>query len=447
MPREGDIHSEADSNDDVERQSELDEYQKAMSAISRGLRPDPITGEIETADIIRYINTHIDDPNVKKFLSESTNRQRRVKEERRRALATFDVNRLHVEPRSAWLVSLEYSGLTTDPRLDDTWDIPGSSSAGSSSNGGEAKDEPQQTFQLFCYIRDGPGEEGGDNSRHIEEFVGLPTSQQIENFIKLCMAKPLECFEPFIPTTLAFSQNLAVHEAALKPFLNTLPWPCTAIFETPEIRRRMQDQAFAYGEKAFRDYIAHANELKEAGNVAYTKGKRSEAVAKYQEGADLMESLLFRKLSDEGARDLETRKLLAVCLANCAVARLMEVPGEQRDAEGARKDAEGAIKADPDYAKGYLRLSRAQEALGNLSAAQDALVRGLRQKSLKEHWGLADHLILLQTGGNGLPKEKVEFDKWLKNVLEVDQVSAVRMSNIDGAWKRRCDDHAKTLTK
>jgi len=122
----------------------------------------------------RYVDTHVDDPDVQRFFSMSEKRSERKKQRRVQDLANFDINQLRVFPGTSWLISLEYAGLTTDERQDDKWDIPKPKSKV------EPKGEPQPRFQLFCYIREGPGTDGGDNSRHVDEFIGLPTSKQIE---------------------------------------------------------------------------------------------------------------------------------------------------------------------------------------------------------------------------------------------------------------------------
>jgi hypothetical protein len=76
-----------------------------------------------------------------------------------------------------------------------------------------------------------------------------------------------------------------------------------------------------------------------------------------------------------------------------------------------------------------------------MSAAKDALARGLRQKGLENNFGLADHLILLQTNKKGLPPEKDEFRRWLKNIQTEDPDSAEGMRDLGGAWKMRCRMH------
>lgn len=72
----------------------------------------------------RYIDTHVDDPDVQRFFSMSEKRSERKKQRRVQDLANFDINKLRVIPGTSWLISLEYAGLTTDERQDDKWDIP-----------------------------------------------------------------------------------------------------------------------------------------------------------------------------------------------------------------------------------------------------------------------------------------------------------------------------------
>lgn len=166
------------------------------------------------------------------------------------------------------------------------------------------------------------------------------------------MAAPLEIYEPSIPRTLAFSYNLNPHRTALLPFLHSLPFPCNHIFETAEIHQRMADQAYPVGERRYREYIELATKLKDAGNEAYSRGNREEALEKYREAIYELDKLLLKSLSEAPERDKETKELLAVCWANTSAAKLLDVPGEAKDAEGARNAAEKALEVNGDYAKG-----------------------------------------------------------------------------------------------
>ncbi|KAJ3503926.1 hypothetical protein NLJ89_g8212 [Agrocybe chaxingu] len=191
-----------------------------------------------------------------------------------------------------------------------------------------------------------------------------------------------------------------------------------------------------------------ATKHKEQGNAAYAKGERERAVECFQEGVEVLERLMLKALSHPPERDAETRKLLAVCYANCAAARMLVVErGEERDLKAALEDAEKAIKTDPTYAKAYTRLSRAHESLGNAYEAQEALVRGLRLKDLNKHYGLADHLLLLQTNDKGLASlTSIDaFDAWLNSMLVDDKETAVLMKDLGGAWQQRCDEYRKSI--
>jgi len=428
---------------DVEKE-ELDAgRQEALKEMTKHLTPDPITGEVEFTDIIQYINTHADDPLVKKYFSSSSKSAARKKEKRKQAVANFDPSTLRIQFNSAWLVSLEYSGLTSEERWDDKWNFE--DEAGKKEREEQLKAPPQQTFQIYCYIREGPEAiGGGDDSRHVEEYIGLPTSQQVEDFVKVCMAMPMACWKPCIPQNLYFTRNLRSHEAALLPFLRNLPLPFSFLFETDEIHNRVREQDFKKAEKAFKKYIDLATKLKDEGNKAFQRGDRHEAVDKFQQAAEDLDKLLLKSISEEQTREAETRRLLAVCMGNCSAARMLTVDGE-KDARGAVVDAERAIAADPTYAKAYIRLSRAHEALGEAFEAQNAIVQGLRHKELENHFGLADHLISLQTGGKGLQSlsDKTSFDTWVHRTLVEDEKSALMMKDIRGAWRRRCDDHGK----
>jgi len=70
--------------------------------------------------------------------------------------------------------------MTTDERPEDKWDIPKPQRK-------LPEGPPQETYQIFCYIREGPGtpSHGEENSRYSEEFVGVPTSKQVEEWVIL----------------------------------------------------------------------------------------------------------------------------------------------------------------------------------------------------------------------------------------------------------------------
>lgn len=85
----------------------------------------------------------------------------------------------------------------------------------------------------------------------------------------------------------------------------------------------------------------------------------------------------------------------------------------------------------------YARLSKAYEASGDLSKAQDALAEGLRVPELENEVGLVDMLIHLQTGGLGLPEDAEEFLRVSRRIIAEDFESAERVKDIRGLWRER----------
>ncbi|KAF8155611.1 hypothetical protein B0H34DRAFT_714033 [Crassisporium funariophilum] len=402
-----------------------------MRALGRHLSPDPLTGEIEMSDIIQFITMNPDHPDVKKFFAETAGSDEKRKQDRIDA-QTFDLSTLSVQPGTAWLISLEYSGLSTEKTIGvDKEELERLS-----------REQPQHTFQLFCYIKEGPGTDGGDNFRTMEEFVGMPNSRQVESFIRVSMAKPITYFKPSIPNTLCFSFNLTQHQDALLPFLNSFPFPFNFIFEPAELSQRIKEKTFVHHEIRFKRYMKIAQELKDAGNTAYAQKNREEAIKAYAKAVAHLEKTMFAAAEGD-ERETEVKAMMAVCFANSSAARM--IPGEGFDAAEAVKDAEAAIESDANYAKAYIRLSRAHEALGDAGQAQEAITRALRRPQLENHHGLVDHLISLQTEGKGIPQDRDSFQAWLQNLLVDDQVSRKRMQGIGGEWRMRCEKQKQQL--
>ena len=90
----------------------------------------------------------------------------------------------------------------------------------------------------------------------------------------------------------------------------------------------------------------------------------------------------------------------------------------------------------------YVRISKAHEALGEYSQAEEAIAKALRTPQLENHDGLVDQLIKLQTGGKGLPNEHDVVVEWTKRVFDEGE-SAERMRDVGGLWRRRCEAHKK----
>lgn len=92
-------------------------------------------------------------------------------------LSTFDVKKLRVQPNSIWLILLSFIGMSNQENTGSTWPGLDTSDLTSSypKNG-----EPAQIFHLYCLVKD--NDPDGDY-RYIEDFVGLPTSQQVEKYV------------------------------------------------------------------------------------------------------------------------------------------------------------------------------------------------------------------------------------------------------------------------
>jgi len=68
-------------------------------------------------------------------------------------------------------------------------------------------------------------------------------------------------------------------------------------------------------------------------------------VDKFNEAARRLDKLLLKVLSEEKEKDAETRRLLAICLSNCAAARMLVINSE-KDIKNALADAERPIIYD-----------------------------------------------------------------------------------------------------
>ncbi|KAF9528349.1 hypothetical protein CPB83DRAFT_835841 [Crepidotus variabilis] len=307
-----------------------------------------------------------------------------------------------------WLVSLDYFGLTTEERWGDNWDTGDQETTHGKKRAEERGGAPGQSFQLTCKIREGPEVLGigDDDVRKVSVFLGLPTWNEIEEFT----------------------------------FFNQFKPPFTWIFETDQIRDNIGEKDLKRANESFRKYMKYSEDLKERGNKAFAGGRREEAVAKFQDAAENLDKLLLKKISEPHEKEAQTRLLLAICLSNCSAAIMLVVDG-QKDVDGSIKDAERAIIADATCPKSYNRLSRAYEEQGNIFEAQRALARGLCVKKLENHYGLADHFILLRTQEKGLKAMgKEEYESWWNLTFVEDKRMADLMDGLEGSWKKRLED-------
>ena len=161
--------------------------------------------------------------------------------------------------------------------------------------------------------------------------------------------------EPCLPNLLVLSNRLKDHEAALRPFLDSLPAP----FEWRMIPRHLEEEAadFQYlkGQHDYSLYMRFAAEKKEEGNKAFAAKQGTEAVAAYEEAVRLLDKarIAIVEIDDESKKKL--KNLHAICFANCSAARLLS--GESRDPVQALACAKKAVVADEYYAKGCVAVS------------------------------------------------------------------------------------------
>lgn len=164
------------------------------------------------------------------------------------------------------------------------------------------------------------------------------------------MAAPIKCWTPAFPRVLGLTYNLRQHEENLTPFLNSIRFPFTWMFEPEDLYLRLREKEHKEAEESYRSYMKYSKDRKDEGNAAFQRGDREGAIAKFHEAAENLERLLLRKISEPEEKDAEVRHALAICLSNSAAARMIAIDGK-KDARGAIQDAEGAIKADPAYPK------------------------------------------------------------------------------------------------
>ncbi|KAF8884885.1 hypothetical protein CPB84DRAFT_1850516 [Gymnopilus junonius] len=393
-------------------------------AVGLKIRPDPLTGKVEMGDFAQYLQSNMDDPDVARMMGSIIGAYGKLEEERSNARNTVvNFSSIPVQKFTLWSIQLQFSGLelptgeplrSNDPR--------------------RTQEGVKQTFSLSCYIKVGPGMDS-DIDRLVQSFVGLPDSNQVENFIREAILRPYPPLESYVPNMILLSGNLRQHEAALHPFLDSLPAPFQWKIAPQRYEEREGETHYFRSLVNFERYLEIADEKKEEGSKAFAAKNGVAAVGAYREAIDYIEKALIKT---HGILDVEMNERAlnakAVYCANCSAARLLK--GDAMDAHKALKDAESAIKSSAHYVKAYVRLSRAYEALGDYRQAEESIARALRLPQLENHGGLVDHLIMLQTDGKGLPKDRNAFADWSRKLL-FENESAERMKSVGGLWRKR----------
>ncbi|KXN89083.1 hypothetical protein AN958_06352 [Leucoagaricus sp. SymC.cos] len=375
------------------------------------VQPDPVTGKIGVDSLMKYI-IESRNPRLKQVLQ---NGARLVEQQRRESAIDWsivDFSTFPVRENVTWWLR--------STRLSD----------------GGTLEEPSR-FMLECMTYGNKI----DAPRLVDKYRTLPKPEELLHFIRRCMAKPLPGLEPCLPTILIIQRDFQSHAPFLKQFLSSLPAPFSWAIES-EAASSCSQSIFSYDIP-----LDMARKSKAEGNRLYREGNRQGAIVAYTDAIDRLMNAFRSDPNKEKSKEAE--KLLAICSANRSATYLL--PGEEVDRDSdlheAWKNGQVAIRVDPSYAKGYMRVSTAHQRLGHLRKAQETLVNGLRRLDLQNEPGLVDRLILLQTDGNGLPDNLEEFLAWQELILVEDEESARMIKGVNGLWKRRLEGHLEKLQK
>jgi len=396
---------------------------KVLEAMVRKIPANPFTGQVGLNEIMNYFQYNSDMPVIMEILDQS------MKEEENRKkvdVSSFDFASLvsTIKRNTDWRITME---------LLHQVDANGKYH---NANYASRIEGLQPVFALTCIVWDMSG-----GLKLTDEFIGLPTSAVVLEFVQRCIAQPLPGLKPELPATLMFTSNLKAQAEGARLFLDSLPKPFEWTVESSALDTSLKE-AFYLGSQILCDkYMELAEELKTKGNEAFVKGDRPAAIEAYEQAIIRGIEAYSERLPEDKAT--EGLKMLAMCHSNLAAACL--IPGDGMDAKRALIEAKKAEGVDPTYGKAYLRTARAYQELGQLGEAQEAIVRALRRPDLRDDMGLINRLIELQTGGDGLPATVHAFDKWMQDILVNDKESARRLEGIGGAWKKRCAEHRRAL--
>ncbi|XP_006464176.1 hypothetical protein AGABI2DRAFT_226231 [Agaricus bisporus var. bisporus H97] len=395
----------------TERLRSLGVDEPIITDIMKSVKPDPVTGKIGVDALMKYLMEG-KNPRLTNVLQNGA----RTLEQRRQGpidWSTMNFSTLPIRGNVTWWLKLT--------RLTD---------------GGTLRTPAR--FMLECMTYG----DRIDATRYVDKYRLNPNSDEVLNFVRWCMAKPLPGQEPCLPTVLIIQHNLRKHAPILGPFLNTLPRPFSWAFESEDLLQLTSSRSlFSYDIS-----MGRAEECKDEGNKLFNKRDRHGAILAYTTAIDILMNAFRSDPNQKKNRDAE--KLLAVCSANRAAAYLLpdsSQTGDMEDLHEAWKDGEVAICTYPSYAKGYVRISTAHQRLGNTQKAKEAIARGLRRTDLRDDAGLVDRLIELQTDGKGLSEDEEEFLAWKELILVEDDESAKMMKDVDGLWRRRLSDHLTHL--
>jgi len=321
-----------------------------------------------------------------------------------------------IRHESFWVLQLEHTGMV------DASGRPLFSSVAHNTPGS------RPTFMIYCY-------DDREAFRVTQECDSLPTSATVLQTLRRAIAKPLPPLKPELPWFLLISIKFKQHLPDLKPFLDSLPTPFHWRLETQEEVENLKEGIWKLNEDGVRKALVSADKLKSAGNAAFTRKNRSEAVKAYSGAIDALTDVL--SMTPDIEDEKKAKKQLAICYANRAAAYLISGAGE--DPNKAIKDGKSAQQWDPTYSKAYIRQATAHQLLGNTEIAKDAVAGALHLPELENDTGLVDRLIELYTDGNGLSDDETIFKNWTVDILINDKKSSERLQGLKGEWRRRLD--------
>jgi hypothetical protein len=220
--------------------------------------------------------------------------------------------------------------------------------------------------------------------------------------VRTAILKPLPPSRPSLPWDLMISSRLIPHLALARPFLESLPAPFHWRIETAEQAEEVSEGVHQKNVEVVSKGRKLGADEKAVGNAAFAKQDRKGAIAAYSRAVDAYVEALSSK--PDAASEKDSKRQLAICLANRAAAHLLA--GEGVDAQAALEDGEAAAKVDPTYVKAYaapasrschaqtmpsyIRQASAYLQLQAKGKALDVIARAMQRPELANDRGLIE---------------------------------------------------------
>ncbi|GLB35307.1 hypothetical protein LshimejAT787_0208720 [Lyophyllum shimeji] len=384
-----------------------------MKAIVGKIPPNAVTGRAALADIMKYMSENPEDLETVMKSMEHLDLDKKGE-----GLSGYDFASLgpKIRHESFWVLQLEHTGI-----LD-------ASGRSTSTSAAHSTPGARPTFMIYCY-------DDHETFRVTQQCDSLPTSATVLQALHRAIAKPLPPLKPELPWFLLISIKFKQHLPDLKPFLDSLPAPFHWRLETQEEAENLKEGIWKLNEDGVRKALASADKMKSAGNAAFTRKDRAEAIKAYSRAIDALTDVL--SMTPDIEDEKKAKKQLAICHANRAAVHLLAGAGE--DPKKAIEDGKSAQEWDHTYAKAYIRQATAHQLLGYPELAKDAVAAALKLPELENDSGLVDRLIELYTDGKGLSNDEAVFKNWTLDIMINDSKSSERLRGLKGEWRRRLD--------